>query len=78
MPGLPPRPAGRRRALTDILVQAPHEEDKVLAMPEVGRLSGRKTDSPHELHKRVFFVMVYMNLGCVFLICLILALWRWY
>ena len=63
--------------LTDILAQAPHGEDKIFAMTEVGRLSGRKTSSPHERHQRVFFFMAYMNLGCVFLICLILALWRW-
>jgi len=64
--------------LTEVLSQAPHGEDKIAAMPEVGRLSDRKSASPHELHKRVFFAMAYMNLGCVFLVCLILALWHWY
>ena len=64
--------------LTDILSQAPHGEEKVLDMPEVGRLSMKKDVSPHETHKKVFYFMAYMNLGFVFIICLILALWRWY
>jgi predicted heme/steroid binding protein/uncharacterized membrane protein len=64
--------------LTEILSQAPHGEDKVLAMPEVGQLSAGKTNSPDEIHKKVFYFMAYMNLGFVFVIALILALWRWY
>jgi predicted heme/steroid binding protein len=64
--------------LTEILVQAPHNEDKILAMPVVGRLSGEKESHPGELHKKVFYFMAYMNLGFVFIIALILALWRWY
>jgi predicted heme/steroid binding protein len=62
--------------LTEALKLAPHGEDKVLAMTQVGELlaSGR-----HEkpLHERAFFFMAYMNLGIVFVIVLILALWRW-
>jgi predicted heme/steroid binding protein len=64
--------------LTDILPQAPHAEDKILVMPEVGLLSKEKKDQPVEVHKQVFFFMAYMNLGFVFVITLILALWRWY
>ena len=64
--------------LTDVLSQAPHKEDKVLAMPEVGQLSGRKVSPPDEIHKKVFYFMAYMNLGFVFVVVLILALWRWY
>jgi len=33
---------------------------------------------PAPLHERVFFFMAYMNLVIVFLIVLILALWRWW
>ena len=29
------------------------------------------------LHERVFFFMAYLNLTVVFLIVLIVALWRW-
>ena len=64
--------------LTNILSQAPHGEEKILAMPEVGQLSIKKTAPPHEVHKKVFYFMAYMNLGFVYIICLILALWRWY
>ncbi len=64
--------------LTDILSQAPHGEDKILAMPEVGQLSNMKTAFPQEAHERVFYFMAYMNLVFVFMILLILALWRWY
>jgi predicted heme/steroid binding protein len=64
--------------LTDILSQAPHGEEKIVAMPEVGQLSIKKAASPDEVHKRIFYFMAYMNLGFVFIISLILALWRWY
>lgn len=64
--------------LTDILSQAPHGEDKILAMPEVGRLSMKKVTPPHETHRRIFYFMAHVNLGFVFIIFLILALWRWY
>jgi predicted heme/steroid binding protein len=64
--------------LTDILSQAPHDEDKILVMPEVGQLSMNKDATPNEVHKRIFYFMAYMNLGFVFIISLILALWRWY
>jgi predicted heme/steroid binding protein/uncharacterized membrane protein len=63
--------------LTDMLSQAPHGEDKVMAMAEVGSLSAEKTSEPQDFHKRVFYFMAYMNLAFVFVISLILALWRW-
>lgn len=63
--------------LTDILSQAPHEEDKILNMPEVGKLSMQTAKPQGECHKKVFYFMAYMNLGFVFIITLILALWRW-
>lgn len=64
--------------LTEMLSQAPHGEEKVLAMPRVGKLlaAGEKRERP--LHERVFFFMAYMNLTMVFLIVLIVALWRWW
>jgi len=64
--------------LTDILAQAPHDEDKILAMPEVGKLSESKASPTNETHKKVFYFMAYMNLVFVFIIALILAFWRWY
>lgn len=73
--------AGRHPAggdLTEMLGQAPHGEEKVLAMPRVGSLltAGEKRERP--LHERVFFFMAYVNLTMVFLIVLIVALWRWW
>jgi len=70
---------GRHNAgmdLTEALKLAPHGSEKVAAMPEVGMLvadAARKAP----LHERVFFFMAYMNLTIVFLVVLILALWRW-
>jgi predicted heme/steroid binding protein/uncharacterized membrane protein len=64
--------------LTEILAQAPHGDEKILALPERGWLSDKKTPPANDAQRRVFYFMAYMNLGFVFLIALILALWRWY
>jgi len=64
--------------LTGILSQAPHQEDKVLAMPVIGKLSTATMAKTKALHEKVFYFMAYMNLGFVFIITLILALWRWF
>lgn len=71
---------GRHNAgmdLTQALDLAPHGPDKVLALPEVGTLLAEGVRKA-PLHERVFFFMAYMNLTIVFLIVLILALWRWW
>lgn len=62
--------------LTEALAQAPHGEDKVLAMPCVGTIA---ESEPSRLTppQKVFYFMAYMNLACVFLIVLILTFWRW-
>jgi len=71
---------GRHNAgmdLTEALKLAPHGSDKIAAMPGVGALvADAARRAP--LHERVFFFMAYMNLSIVFLIVLILALWRWW
>ena len=70
---------GRHNAgqdLTEALKLAPHGSEKVAALAEAGTLApaaGRKAP----LHERVFFFMAYMNLTMVFLIVLIIAMWRW-
>lgn len=70
---------GRHNAgsdLTEQLALAPHGREKVTAMRTVGELVGsglRKVP----LHERVFFFMAHMNLTIVFIIILILSLWRW-
>jgi predicted heme/steroid binding protein/uncharacterized membrane protein len=71
---------GRHNAgndLTEALKLAPHGRDKVTALKVVGKLAAaglRKAP----LHERVFFFMAHMNLTIVFLIILILSLWRWW
>lgn len=70
---------GRHNAgndLTEALKLAPHGRDKVTALKVVGKLAAagpRKAP----LHERVFFFMAHMNLTIVFVIILILSLWRW-
>ncbi len=64
--------------LTSILSQAPHDESKILDMPVVGTLVAKGRRSTGFDHKKVFFFMAYMNLINVFLIILVLALWKWW
>lgn len=70
---------GRHNAgqdLTEALKLAPHGPDKLAQLPEVGALLA-VVERKAPLHERVFFFMAFMNLSVVFLIVLILALWRW-
>ncbi|MDH4162456.1 MAG: CopD family protein [Nitrospirota bacterium] len=64
--------------LTEALGQAPHKEDKVLAMPQVGMLvaADRKPERP--FHERLFYFFAYMNLALVFVIIFVISLWRWW
>jgi predicted heme/steroid binding protein len=64
--------------LTEALSQAPHGEDRVLGMPRMGTLVREAITPKQPLHVRVFYFMAYMNLTMVFLITLIVALWRWW
>lgn len=63
--------------LTDLLKTAPHGEEKILKMPEVGKLLPIGAKVEKEPFEKVFYFMAYMNLIFVFLITLIIALWRW-
>jgi predicted heme/steroid binding protein len=69
-------PAGRD--LTEALKLAPHGEDKILAMPKVGRLIAGSEKSTEPQPRKVFYLMAHMNLAAVFIIVLIVALWRWW
>ncbi|MBN2290072.1 MAG: CopD family protein [Candidatus Glassbacteria bacterium] len=69
-------PAGAE--LTKMLIQAPHGEEKIYARPSPGVLAGEKESGVRPLHERVFYFMAYLNLAFVFLITLIVALWRWW
>ncbi len=66
------------RDLTEILKTAPHGEDKILSLPQVGRLlsTGEKAEKP--FHLRLFYFFAYMNLVLVFVITFIVALMRWW
>ncbi len=66
------------RDLTALLKTAPHGEDKILSLPEVGRLlaTGEKADKP--FHLRLFYFFAYMNLVLVFVITFVIALMRWW
>lgn len=70
---------GRHNAGTDLtaaLAQAPHNREKVVAMTIVGKVI-ISSQRALPLHERVFFFMAHMNLTIVFMIVLILSLWRW-
>ena len=70
---------GRHQAgldLSEALGQAPHGDEKILGIPEVAKLLRGEEKRMTPQH-RLFYFMAYMNLTIVFLIILILALWRW-
>jgi predicted heme/steroid binding protein len=62
--------------LTEGLSRAPHSEGNVLSMPHVGKLITPKTVRL-SAYQHVFYFVAYANLVFVFLITLVLALWRW-
>jgi predicted heme/steroid binding protein/uncharacterized membrane protein len=64
--------------LTDFLKNAPHGEDKILAMPQVGTLLSAEAKTVRPFHERLFYFFAYMNLVLVFVITFIIALWRWW
>ncbi len=64
--------------LTEALRQAPHGEEKIKAMPLVGRLVEQAGRPARPAHERVFYFFAYMNLALVFLIVFVISLWRWW
>jgi predicted heme/steroid binding protein len=64
--------------LTEMLKLAPHGEDKVLAMTQVGMCvaSDRKPEKP--FYEKAFYFFAYMNLALVFVIIFVISLWRWW
>jgi predicted heme/steroid binding protein/uncharacterized membrane protein len=63
--------------LTRFLKLAPHGEEKILKMPKIGQLVASEMKSENLKYKKIFYFLAYFNLTLVFLIILILALWRW-
>ena len=68
-------PAGQD--LTEMIKTAPHGEEKILEMPEVGELFTTPSKIAKSPYEKLFYFMAYMNLIFVFLITFIIALWRW-
>ncbi len=64
--------------LTDAIKQAPHGEDRIMGMPEIGNLIESREKFKRPLHERVFYFFAYMNLVFVFLIIFVISLWRWW
>ncbi len=64
--------------LTAALAAAPHQEDKVLAMPQVGMLAAPDRKPERPFHERLFYFFAYMNLVLVFVIVFVISLWRWW
>jgi len=64
--------------LTNLLKTAPHGEEKVLALPQVGRLTATGEKPVRPFHVRLFYFFAYMNLVLVFVITFVIALWRWW
>lgn len=61
--------------LTEMLSQAPHGEDCVMRLPEVGALLASSASG--ERPKKQFFFLAYLNLVLAVAILLVVALWRW-
>jgi len=64
--------------LTGMLDQAPHGDEKLQGLDQIGKLALVKTKKEIPSQERVFYFIAYLNLGLVILITLILALWRWW
>ena len=64
--------------LTNFLNQAPHGEENILKMPRIGKVVSPEGKKDHSKFKKIFYFLAYFNLTFVFLIILILALWRWW
>ncbi len=62
--------------LTAALGQAPHGEDRIMRLPEVGSLLASGAISG-DRPKKQFFFLAYLNLILAVAILLVVALWRW-
>ncbi len=63
--------------LTDVLRLAPHGEDRIAALPVVGKLVATEAPARRPLHVKGFYFMTYLNLGLVVAILFVISLWRW-
>jgi len=63
--------------LTDALKTAPHGEEKILSMPQAGKLIATPEKIITPFYEKLFYFFAYLNLALVFLIVFLIALWRW-
>lgn len=63
--------------MSDVLKMAPHKEDKIIAMPVVGKLL-QEIEQKKPPHIIIFYFMAYMNLFLIFAIIFVISLWRWW
>lgn len=64
--------------LTEILKTAPHTDEPLSKMPLMGKLV-KKTEEQHmPRYLSVFYFFAYFNLVMVFLIVLVVSMWRWW
>ncbi|TAL25937.1 MAG: cytochrome B5 [Nitrospirae bacterium] len=63
--------------LTDALKMAPHGEEKILSMPQTGKLIESPEKPTIPFYEKLFYFLAYLNLALIFLIVFIIALWRW-
>lgn len=61
--------------LGDALKGAPHKDEKLLSVPQIGKLLLAPSKPP--FHVRGFFFMAYLSLFLVFGILFVISLWRW-
>ena len=64
--------------LTDALKTAPHGEEKIMSMPQAGKLIPSPEKPATPFYEKLFYFFAYMNLVLVFLIIFVIALWRWW
>jgi len=63
--------------LTDALRLAPHGDDRITALPVVGKLVAADAPPGLPLHVKGFYFMTYLNLGLVVAILFVISLLRW-
>lgn len=63
--------------MSDVLKMAPHKEDKIIAMPVVGKLL-QEVEQKKPPHIIIFYFMAYMNLFLIFSVIFVISLWRWW
>ncbi len=62
--------------LTDSLAHAPHGEEMLERLDEIGELREEETPGMTP-HQKIFYFMAYLNLAVVFVVICVIALWRW-